>query len=396
MFYSDNLIYLDASATTPPHPDVIQEIYNVQKELWGNPSSLHSVGIKALDLLERSRLSIAKKFNVKSDQVIFTSGATESIHLALKGIAPNINPGRIVISSVEHPSVIAAAESLSKYGWIIDYWPVDSFGSIDLSLTDKFLSAPTKMISLIWGQNEVGTLMPIPLIAKECKKRKIYFHTDATQIISQGTFDFKSLGVNSFSASAHKFRGPKGIGFLIIDNEYLEQLIPIQGGGLQENGYRSGTPSVALAHGMAIALELVNVQSTISNNKLIFNDTNTTLLTKKLYESLLKIEHLDFIGDKLNRLPNHISFIVKSKTNQPISARRLVRELSEKGIFVSSGSACSSNSIPKNNVLKSMGIDPKLYGSSIRISLGNWIENLDTNSLRLTISSTIEHISNQS
>ncbi len=386
------LIYLDASATCPPHFKVLSEIAQVEKNFWANPSSLHDLGIKALDILERSRINIANCFNVDPTQVLITSGATEASHLAIKGYANSIHPGRIVISSVEHPSVSAAANSLKQRGWDVEYWQVDKYGLIDISLLDKYLSPPTKIVSMIWGQNEIGTIQPITTIGKECKKRNIFFHTDATQVISQGLFDFNKLEIGAFSASAHKFRGPKGIGLLIMKQDFIDSIIPIQGGGGQEYGLRSGTQSVSLAHGMSIALEQIPVHVEITDGKISFQTTKTTSLTKCLADKLFKLNGLSSTGHPVNRLPNLISLIACSQKNIPVSARRLVRELSSKGIYVSSGSACSSNKNKTNSILEAIKIDHKFIDSSLRISLGNWLTELDVTYISKTISTTIEKI----
>ena len=182
-------IYLDASATTPPHIDVINKLKDIQFECWGNPSSIHKVGVIARDILERSRLSIANKLKASSDEIFFTSGATESNYLALKSVSKNLDKGRLVISSVEHPSINLIANQLRNDGWDIKYWPVDNYGIIDLDLLDQMLSAPTKIVSIIWGQSEIGSIQPINLIGMECKKRNILFHTDATQVLPSGLFD---------------------------------------------------------------------------------------------------------------------------------------------------------------------------------------------------------------
>ncbi len=212
-------IYLDACSTTPPYEKVVKEISKIQNLYWGNPSSLHNEGIKSAYILEKSRYSIAKHFSVEPEQVIFTSGATESVNLAINGIADTLSSGRLVISSVEHPSVNKAAEQLIKLGWQVLRWPVNKYGVIDENYTEELLSSPTKIVSLIWAQSEIGTLQPIHKISKICREKGIYFHTDATQVIPQGYINFTSLGVSALSASAHKFRGPKGIGLLIIDKE---------------------------------------------------------------------------------------------------------------------------------------------------------------------------------
>ncbi len=385
-------IYLDASATCPPLDIVVKEISRIDNNIWGNPSSLHAIGVKASEILESSRISIAKNFNVNPDQVIFTSGATESINLALKGIASNYSPGRIVISSVEHPAVVYAAKSLIDKGWSISFWPVDNYGMLDTRFIEEMLSFPTKIVSIISGQSEIGTTQPIRIIAKECIKRNIYMHTDATQVISQGLVDFSDIDVSSLSASSHKFRGPKGIGLLILKEECRKILKSLQEGGEQEFSLRAGTEPVSLVHGMSIALDNIGVKANYTDQNLNFATTKVTSFTQDLRSELSTIEGLRFTGHPNYRLPNHISFLACSKDNNPVDGRKLVKELSNKGLFISSGSACSSRKNPESTILEAIGTESRLLRSGLRISLGNWLEDLDTRSVCDLISSTIDVI----
>ncbi len=389
-------IYLDASATSPPLNNVIDQISYVQKAIWGNPSSIHNIGLKSAELLERSRFSIAEKFNVLAEQIIFTSGATESINIAIRNISLLYKPSRIVISSVEHPAVIYAANSLKRNGWQVKYWPVDNYGTIDLTYIDEMLSEPTKILSIISAQSEIGTTQPIKKIAIECKKRGIYFHTDATQIISQGLIDFEQLKVSSLSASAHKFRGPKGVGFLILDKNYLAYLKDNKSDILHENGIRAGTQPVPLIHGMSVALNSIDIKTRIDLEKFDFADTYTTKLTNYLRLKLLELPGLSLIGHPYNRLPNHISLLI-TKNGHPISSHKLVLELSKNGIYASSGTACSSHLKRESNTLKAIGIPSKYSKSNLRLSLGNWLFDLDINYLCNRIYNTINIVAeNQS
>ena len=208
-------LYLDAAATTPTLPSVIASINAVQREAWGNPSSLHGTGLVAAEQLARSRQTIAAQLSADQDELIFTSGATESVHLALHGVAAGCPPGRLVISAVEHPAVEGAATQLAQLGWTVARWPVDGSGRIRLELLDQLLSPPTQLVSLIWGQSEVGTVQPIPLVASACRERGIPFHTDATQLIPQGLVAWSTSCIDLLSFSSHKLQGPRGIGVLL-------------------------------------------------------------------------------------------------------------------------------------------------------------------------------------
>ena len=264
-------IYLDASATTPPHIDVINKLKDIQSECWGNPSSIHKVGVIARDILERSRLSIANKLKASSDEIFFTSGATESNYLALKSVSKNLDKGRLVISSVEHPSINLIANQLLNDGWDIKYWPVDNYGIIDLDLLDEMLSPPTKIVSIIWGQSEIGSIQPINLIGMECIKRNILFHTDATQVLPSGLFDWSNLNVDMLSASAHKLQGPKGIGLLMLRKGVRDLLINDPSYGFKNGSIRSGTESVPLIAGFSTAIDLLNEYVKVSDNETLFS-----------------------------------------------------------------------------------------------------------------------------
>ncbi|AAP99993.1 MULTISPECIES: cysteine desulfurase family protein [Prochlorococcus] len=386
-------IYLDGSATSPPLDDLANRMKIIQEGVWGNPSSLHYEGIKAAEIIESSKYDIAAKFNVLPDQIIITSGATESIQMIITSASRLYTPGRIVISSVEHPAVIFAADYLKNNGWDVLYWPVDKYGVIDITMIDELLAPPTKIVSIIWGQNEIGTVQPITQIATACKKKNLFFHTDATQVISQGCFNFNTLGISSFSASAHKFRGPKGVGLLIIDKEYLFMLKNLYDLGNHIPLFNKGTLSPALTYGMSLALNAITQNLIIDRNKVIFENTNTSNITKSLLDQLKNYDTLILTGHPLIRLPNHLSFVVKGKNGIPLSGRQLVRELSKKGICVSTGSACSSKHKKSSHVLKALNLPDNLLKSSLRISLGNWLKDIDPQSLGNIIISTIKEVS---
>ena len=248
-------LYLDAAASAPPTACVIAVMSEVQRSCWGNPSSLHSQGLRAAECLERSRQAIAQRLGAEPDELVFTSGATESVHLAIRGLAAGLQPGRLVISAVEHPAVEAAANALRLRGWSIAHWPVDDVGLIKLDYLEELLAPPTRLVSLIWGQSEIGTVQPIETVGCVCRDLGLPIHTDATQVLSQGLPDWHSLPVDLMSGSGHKLRGPHGIGILLRRHKEGLFLHPLQGGGGQEDGLRAGTESVALAAGLAEAFQ---------------------------------------------------------------------------------------------------------------------------------------------
>tara|TARA_Y100001968_G_scaffold97185_1_gene87169 strand:- start:166 stop:1344 length:1179 start_codon:yes stop_codon:yes gene_type:complete len=368
--------YLDACSTTPMHQSVIEEINLINQNFYGNPSSLHYQGLQSANILEIARRDIANSFNTYYDDIIFTSGATESVNLAIKGLTSRIEPARMIISSVEHSAVKNTANSLKDKGWIIKEWPVDNRGNLNLDYLEELLSPPTKFVSIIWAQSEIGTVQPIHILAHECKKRDIIFHTDATQLIPHTLIDFKNLPIDLLSASAHKFQGPKGIGILLVKKNIRSCLRPILDGGNQEFGYRSGTEPISLISGMNVAIKRLEHKINFDNEKIIFAESNVFNITKLLLNLLTEIKGVRIVGNNFdsNRIPNHISILVSDKYGKPLSSRDLVRDLSTRGVYVSSGSACTSTNTNVNDTLKAMNYDDNWLGSCLRISTGEWID----------------------
>ncbi len=367
------MIYLDACATAPLRPGVLQRMIELQQEAWANPSSLHGFGLKASEALERARSQIAGNLCADHQDVVFTSGATESIHLALHGVAASCSPGRLVISSVEHPAVSGAAHLLARRGWEVSEWPVDQLGRIRLECLEELLASPTKIVSLVWGQGEVGTIQPLLTVAEACRERGILIHTDATQVLSQALPNWSELPVDLLSSSAHKSGGPRGIGLLMTRESLRSDLQPLLTGGGQEGGLRSGTESVVLAAGMAFALEQVERQPI----KLSRAGNGIAALRDGLRDRLLIDDRLEVCGDPEDRLPHHLSLLVSDDDGHPVSGRHLVRSLDATGLAVSSGSACSSGKDSDSPVLTAMGLPKVVRRSSVRISFGPWIEESD-------------------
>ncbi len=387
-----NNIYLDASATTPPHNDVINTQKNIQSECWGNPSSIHKVGVIAREILERSRFSIANKLKASSDEIFFTSGATESNYLSLKVVSNNLDKGRLVISSVEHPSINLIANQLLNDGWDIKYWPVNRYGIIDLDLLEDMLAPPTKLVSIIWGQSEIGSVQPINLIGMECKKRKILFHTDATQVLPSGLIDWSKLNVDMLSASAHKLQGPKGIGLLMLRKGVRDLLLNDPSYGFKNGSIRSGTESVPLIAGFSTAIDLLNEYIEVTDYQTLFPENNVSKMTSHLKKNLVKNEQLTFIGPHNERLPNNLSFLCHTKSMIPINGREIVRLLSQHGVYISSGSACSSSSQGPNPILVAINVDKTLQESGLRITIGPWISNDDINSVSNIIYESLQSL----
>jgi len=354
---------------------------NIQSECWGNPSSIHKVGVIAREILERSRFSIANKLKASTDEIFFTSGATESNYLSIKVVSNNLDKGRIVISSVEHPSINLIANQLLNDGWDIKYWPVDRYGIIDLDLLEDMLSPPTKLVSIIWGQSEIGSIQPINLIGMECRKRNILFHTDATQVLPSGLIDWSNLNVDMLSASAHKLQGPKGIGLLLLRKGIQDLFMNNPSYGFKNGSIRSGTESVPLIAGFSSAIDLLNEYIEVKDNQTLFPVNNVSKMTSRLKKNLINNKHLTFIGPDIERLPNNLSFLCHTESMIPIKGREIVRLLSKHGVYISSGSACSSSIQGPNPILVAINVDKTFQESGLRITIGPWISNDDITSV---------------
>ncbi len=386
-------IYLDGSSTTPTRIEVIERICEVEKLFWGNPSSIHYHGLMAAENLERSRRSISKELGTLVEDVIFTSGSTESNHLGIIGSTNKLKPGRIILSSVEHPSVKSAANKLVQQGWELELCSVDKYGLVDMDLLLSLLQPPTKIVSIIWGQSEIGTIQPIHEIGKLCQDRGIIFHTDATQILSQEIFDWSKLPVDLLSLSAHKFQGPKGVGLLLKRSTIDANFKSLQGGGGQENSFRSGTEPVSLIAGMALAIQLLDKPMLGNDSSNMSSYMNVNSKTKKLRNALRNIEHIKFTGHPDRRLGNHISMLVGSTKNLPLLGRSLVRELSNNGISASSGTACNSLKGSVGDTLQSIMVEREWRQSGLRFSLGPWITDNDIELIPKILTDTIELLS---
>ena len=371
-------VYLDSCATTPPAPEVLDVMAAVHGEAWANPSSLHGFGLAAAERLERSRQRIAEILGCSANQVILTSGGTESIHMALLGVAADGPPGRLVISSVEHPATVAAAAKLQRRGWQVECCPVDHLGVVHLEALESLLKPPTRLVSLIWGQSEVGTLQPIEAIGRRCREAGVLLHVDAVQVVGHQPLEFNQLPIDLLSLAGHKLQGPRGVGALIVRSDL--KLKPFIGGGGQESGRRGGTEPVALVAGLAQALALCHGRLLAHGGRDPVADLRDGLLDR-----LLVLPGVELSGPNPQdptgprRLPHHISLLMAAPGGKPISGRRLVQTIWQQGYAVSSGSACSSGrganpwSMAPSAILQAMGYPDPIAASGLRISLGPWL-----------------------
>lgn len=354
-------IYLDNAASTKIDSKVIKKMKSYLKEIYGNPSSSHKKGRDSRKLIEDSRLKIAQILKVCSEEIFFTSGATEANNMALRGIAfGNINKGKhIITSKIEHPSILETCRELEKFGFKVSYIGVNNSGVIDLKELENSIRKDTILISVMYVNNEIGTIQPIDDIIKIAKKHDILFHTDCVQAIGNLKIDAKEMGVDSLSISGHKFYGPKGIGILYLKDgvKFKKYLF----GGEQENNKRAGTENVIGIIGIAKALELV------TNNM----DTNIKKISE-LRKYLIKELKQKFNGIKINEdiissIPGIISISFKN-----IDANNLMYELDKNKIYISTGSACNSENLISSHVLKAIGLTENESYSTVRISLGKY------------------------
>lgn len=347
-------IYLDNNATTAIDPAVADEMLRVQLESVGNPASQHWAGRHCRQLVETARDEIAAAVGARSARVLFTSGGTESNNLALHGLA-GTEPGEVLISPVEHPSVSESARALSRSGHSVRELAVDSRGVVDPATLEAELSSTTRLVSIMLANNETGVLQPIRELAKICSAAKVPFHTDAVQAAGKISLDFEDLGVDALSISAHKFHGPIGIGALVVRPDI--QLEPTLRGGFQQGGLRAGTESVASIVGLRAALKR-SVDMTSSLAKL------RDALEASLCESEAQITVL---GQGASRVPQTSCLAFPGADRQ-----EMMMALDLAGVACSTGSACASGSSEPSHVLRAMGLPASQIESALRFSVSRF------------------------
>ncbi len=322
----------------------------------GNPSSVHSPGRAARTAIEAAREQVAQLANAHTDQVIFTSGGTESNNLALKGIAGAMQKGRMAVSSIEHPSVLGPARALERHGWRLDLIEADEDGRVSLDSVGCRVEKDTRLISVMWANNETGVTQDIAGIVDIARQSGTLVHSDAVQAAGKLPLDFAASGIHLMSLSAHKMNGPLGVGALVMDRS-LEIDVLFQGGG-QEKGLRAGTENVAGIVGFGRAAEL-------AKQDLEVRHAHMQRLREGLEVGLRRFPGVRVIAEKVARLPNTTLLIVPG-----IDGETMLMNLDRVGIAISSGSACASGGGEPSHVLLAMGIDPAEARRAIRISLG--------------------------
>ena len=354
-------IYLDYAATTPVHPEVVKVMLPYFSDAFGNPSAIHSYGQEAKGAIEEARAKVADLIGAHSEEIIFTSGGTEADNLALTGVAyaRESKGNHIITTAIEHHAVIETAKFLERKGFDITYLPVDEDGIVSPDGVRQAITDKTILVSIALANNEVGTIQPLAEIGHITRQAGIYFHTDAVQAVGHIAVNVAELGVDLLSMSAHKLYGPKGVGALYIRKG--TRITPLQHGGGQERGRRSGTQNVAgiVGFGQAAALAKQGIAEEVE--RLI-------PLRQRLTEGLLeRIDHSHLNGHPRKRLPNNINVSIDY-----VEGESMVLNLDLKGISASTGSACSSSSLEPSHVLLALGIPPQLAHCSLRFTLGQW------------------------
>ncbi len=379
-------VYLDYAATTPVDPEVKKAMQPFFSDIFGNPSEIHKWGLKARGSVKNARAQVAKALHCQTSEIIFTGCATESINLAHKGlievlISPNPAFGEarrrrlphIITSSIEHKAVLETCKHLEKLGWAtVTYLPVDEYGSVSVTSVEKAITPDTVLVSIMFVNNEVGTIQPIAEIGALVKKinvsrlttrfarraddSRLFFHTDATQALPYLNCDVGKLGVDLLSFTGHKIYAPKGVGVLFVKKG--TPLIRQLDGGSQENNLRAGTENVPYIVGLGKAVELT------AKNK-IKESIRLESLQTSLISQISLIPHIKLTGHPKQRAPHIASFIVEN-----VEGEAMMLLLSDLGIAVSTGSACTSQSLSASHVLSACGIPPEDSHGSLRISLG--------------------------
>jgi cysteine desulfurase len=359
-------IYLDYAATTPAHPEVVKAMLPYFSEIFGNPSSLHSFGQEARSGVEKARSIMAKFIGSRTDEIVFTSGGTESDNFAIKGIAyANKNKGNhIIISPIEHHAVLAPCHFLEDNGFQITTLPVDQYGMIDPDEVRKAIRPNTILVSILHASNEVGTIQPIAEIGEITREAEVLFHTDAVQTFGHIPVNVNELNVDLLSLSGHKLYGPKGVGALFIRKG--TRIVPFLQGGEQEDGRRGSTYNVPGIVGLGKAVEIAQLEMIVDAQRLsCYRDRLIKELTNKI--DILKLN-----GHPTQRLPNNVNISIAF-----IEGEATLLSLDYEGICASTGSACSSESSEPSHVLTAMKIPAEEARCSIRFSMGRWTSDSD-------------------
>lgn len=354
-----DIYYFDNAATTKIDDNVLNVMLPYLTSYYGNASSVYGIGRYSREAVETSRNTIAKIFNAKSNEIYFTSGGSESDNTALRGIASAYKQkgNHIITSQIEHPAILETCKYLEQNGYVVTYLPVDEYGFINLKTLEDSLTDSTILISIMFANNEIGTIEPIKRIGEIAHKHDVIFHTDAVQAVGNINIDVKEMNIDALSLSGHKFYGPKGIGALYINEKIdFNKLIL---GGHQERNMRAGTENVAGIVGLAKALEL-------ATNELDNHVSKIRHLRNHFFNEMRKsFRDIKINGAYENRLASNANISFKN-----INGNKILLALDSKGICVSTGSACSSSSNNVSHVLKSINVPEDYINGSLRVTIG--------------------------
>ena len=355
------MIYFDNAATTKLDDEVLKEMMPYLTNMYGNASAIYELGRESRKAIEDAREKVAKVLNCEVGEVYFTSCGSESDNTAIKEIARanKKNGNHIITSKIEHPAVIETCEQLKKEGFEITYIGVDEKGIVDLEEIKRAIKPTTILISIMFANNEIGTVEPIKEIGKIAKEHKIVFHTDAVQAVGNVRIDVEDMNIDSLSLSGHKFYGPKGVGVLYVKREI--EFHSFINGGHQERNKRAGTENVAGIVGIGKAIELA-YQNLDEHNKKI-----TELRDYFINQITAKIPKVKINGDMINRLPGNVNISFEG-----VDAEGLLLNLDLKKICASSGSACSADSLEPSRVLLAIGLEKEMAKSSLRVTIGKY------------------------
>jgi cysteine desulfurase len=355
-------IYLDYQSTTPIDPRVIEVITESMKYDFGNPHSrTHSFGWKAEEIIEIARKKVADLIKADEKEIFFTSGATESNNIAIKGVAKfyaENGKNHIITVSTEHKCVINSARDLEQEGFNITFLGVDKNGLIDLNELENAITEKTSLVSVMTINNEIGVIQPIKEIGEICRKKNVFFHTDAAQAFGKIPLDVNEMNIDLMSISGHKIYGPKGIGAIYIRRKPRVRIKPIFSGGGQERGIRSGTLPTHLIAGLGKAAE-------IAKNEMAKDASHIEKLSNKFYDAIMKNSFVYLNGDKEKRYVGNLNFSFAG-----IEGESMIMAI--KDLAVSSGSACTSSSLEPSYVLHSIGVGDELAHTSIRFGIGRF------------------------
>ena len=376
-----SILYFDNSATTKVKDEVLDAMIPYFSERYGNASSAYSIGRSNKKAIEEARKKVAELIGAKPKESYFTSGGSESDNTALKGIAyVNKNKGdHIITSKIEHPAIIESCKTLEKQGFRITYLDVDSYGVVDLNQLRKSINKHTILISIMYANNEIGTIEPIEEIGKIAKANNIIFHTDAVQAVGNVNINVEKMKIDALSLSGHKFYGPKGIGALYVkEGIRFNRLID---GGHQEKNKRAGTENIPAIVGIGKAAELAKENLTDHINHI------TELRDYYIDELESNISGIKLNGSRKNRLPGNCNFSFKG-----MDGNAIMYELDSKGICVSTGSACSSGDNTPSHVLTSIGLDEDFINGAVRVTFGEENKKEDVDILIKSIKECVEKL----